>query len=448
MGVCAKIARVLFAFVIIVVFIAVCSTLVSLCSIFINVNSINCDGVSIPSVSQAQSGSISETEKTCFCNSNLFSFNDNTIQNICFEIFKKLYAENGLQIAAALISVVTNALFAIISKKVVDFTKPKSFSSGLVTKTLVLFVFMLLNTCVLPLLIYADVYGFRISSYVSLIKLINPNISAFFNMDSFTYYDDFSSIWYRNVSPYFVNFLVINLILVWVGFAWKACSNSRRVNNLKDEEGKILQKNMNQQISSFEVDVVEETAALFLVVFISLMYSAGLPVLVVLGAINIISRYISNKYLILRYSHRIEGLTEDFSSLSIGILPLGMLLSSLIGIWMFTANVYIYNTAMNVRIPFLSQYENSLSLLPRVFYISYTLVFAAIIVLYILFYNTVVRFFSWLGSLCYETKDTKVDPRKLIPFSKATKTLNVLHSYNIHSNSKYKNTILNLERYL
>jgi len=76
--------------------------------------------------------------------------------------------------------------------------------------------------------------------------------------------------------------------------------------------------------------------------------------MVVLGALNIVSRYIANKYLILRYSRRIEGLTEDFSSLSIGILPVGMFLSCLIGIWMFTASSYIYNTAMSVRIPFLN----------------------------------------------------------------------------------------------
>ena len=75
--------------------------------------------------------------------------------------------------------------------------------------------------------------------------------------------------------------------------------------------------------------------------------------MVVLGAINIISRYVSNKYLILRYSRRIEGLTEDFSNLSVGILPIGMVISCLFGIWMFTANSYVYNTAMKIEIPFL-----------------------------------------------------------------------------------------------
>lgn len=148
-------------------------------------------------------------------------------------------------------------------------------------------------------------YTFKIASYVSLIKLINPQIDSFFNMDSFTYYEDFSNIWYRNVSPYFINFLVLNLILVWVGFAWKACRAGRRIENQREDEGMILQKHMNQRITDFEVDVVGETAELFLVVFISFMYSAGLPAMMLIGALNILSRYFVNKHLITHYSKRI-----------------------------------------------------------------------------------------------------------------------------------------------
>lgn len=330
---CSRFMRITVAIIIIVVFIAVCSTLVSLCSIFISVNSTNCDGVPSITLTVAKTTSNS-TEKTCFCNSNLLNFGDSSIQELCKEIFQKLYVENGLQIAAALISIITNAIFSFIIRKIVDFTKPRSFSSSLITKTIVLFLFLLLNTSILPLLIYADVYTFKIASYVSLVKLINPNINDFFNMDSFTYYSDFSTIWYRNVSPYFINFLILNMLVMWLGFAWKACSNSRRIENLKEEEGKILQKHMNKEIVKFEIDVVGETAELFLIVFICLMYSGGMPAMIALGSINILSRYIINKYLIVNYSKRVEGLTESFSELSIGVLPWAIIISCFFGIWM------------------------------------------------------------------------------------------------------------------
>lgn len=82
--------RVTIAVVIIIVFIAVCSTLVSLCSIFISVNSTNCDGVATITLAVAQT-TTNSTEKTCFCNSNLLQFSDSSIQELCVEIFKKLY---------------------------------------------------------------------------------------------------------------------------------------------------------------------------------------------------------------------------------------------------------------------------------------------------------------------------------------------------------------------
>jgi hypothetical protein len=52
-----------------------------------------------------------------------------------------------------------------------------------------------------------------------------------------------------------------------------------------------------------------------------------------------------------------------------------------------------------------------------------------------------------LRSLCYETKDNRPLP-KVVPISQVIKTLNVFHSYNIYSNLKYKNIILNLERHV
>jgi hypothetical protein len=101
---------------------------------------------------------------------------------------------------------------------------------------------------------------------------------------------------------------------------------------------------------------------------------------------------------------------------------------------------------MQVQIPGMSEYESLSTLFPRIFYISYTLVLGLLVIVYYFFYNLIVRFFTWLGSLCYEAKEAVGPPKK--SFTDASRTMNVLHSYNIHSNPKYKNIILNLERYL
>lgn len=84
------------------------------------------------------------------------------------------------------------------------------------------------------------------------------------------------------------------------------------------------------------------------------------------------------------------------------------------------------------------------------FYISFTFILGLVIVFYVLFYNIVVRFFSWLFTCCCDKQENKVEPvrHKPVRFSESTRTMNILYSYNIHNNDKYKNAILNLERFL
>lgn len=67
--------------------------------------------------------------------------------------------------------------------------------------------------------------------------------------------------------------------------------------------------------------------------------------------------------------------------------------------------------------------------------------------IWFLFDNTLIRFCSWLSSFCFEKKAT-VHPYHTRPFADYAKTMNVSTSYNIRSNDKYRNAILNLEKYL
>lgn len=54
-------------------------------------------------------------------------------------------------------------------------------------------------------------------------------------------------------------------------------------------------------------------AETLLVVFMAMFYGAGIPVLIPIAFVVILSRYITGKILMLRFSSRIEGLTEDFN---------------------------------------------------------------------------------------------------------------------------------------
>jgi hypothetical protein len=137
------------------------------------------------------------------------------VWDLCITFFEAIYKYNGLQIASALISTVSNILFNIVVNVLVDFTKPSSHSNALITKSLLLFLFLVINSCVLPLLIFSEFGTVRMASYMSLLKISDLDFSKI------TFFSDFYSDWYRVVSPYFTNFVLIDIVIVWIKFFYE-----------------------------------------------------------------------------------------------------------------------------------------------------------------------------------------------------------------------------------
>jgi hypothetical protein len=62
----------------------------------------------------------------------------------------------------------------------------------------------------------------------------------------------------------------------------------------------------------------------------------------------------------------------------------------------------IYPNVIAVSIPEITKWSDVFQLFPRLFYLLYTFLLALVVIGYVLFYNTIIRFFSWIGSYCYE----------------------------------------------
>lgn len=128
----------------------------------------------------------------------------------------------------------TNILFGLISDRLVNFIRPSSYSATLKYKTAILTIFFTLNSILIPVLIYANIFGFTPSSYVSFLTIISSGIRNFLRVDSLSFYPNFTAIWYRNVSPVFTNYILFNTIAVWGSFIFfKLCCSSK--DSLKDQ---------------------------------------------------------------------------------------------------------------------------------------------------------------------------------------------------------------------
>jgi len=93
------------------------------------------------------------------------------------------------------------------------------------------------------------------------------------------------------------------MVLTWVFLIVDKCSS--RYSGLQDDEGKILQKNMNEKIIAYKLNVYKETASMYLIVFMTAFFWTGIPALVPLGFLNIFSRYTVNRILLQGHSTKI-----------------------------------------------------------------------------------------------------------------------------------------------
>ena len=170
----------------------------------------------------------------CYCNKNVFAaFNDSNLNSFCSGALNQFYISQAIQYAVVAISAITNTLFGFVVDKIVNFTRPSSYSSGLMGKTIVYTLFLIFNTVFIPILIYSEIYGFKTTNYASLLTIISANLKNALKVNELNFYLDFERVWYSNVSPIFTNFIVMDIIFTWVFWVYYKIAGNR--DGLKDD---------------------------------------------------------------------------------------------------------------------------------------------------------------------------------------------------------------------
>jgi hypothetical protein len=62
---------------------------------------------------------------------------------------------------------------------------------------------------------------------------------------------------------------------------------------------------MNRKINSFQLDIVKEASNAYLILFMTTLFCAGIPALVPLALVNLLSRYLINRSLLQSYSSKV-----------------------------------------------------------------------------------------------------------------------------------------------
>jgi hypothetical protein len=177
--------------------------------------------------------------------------------------------------------------------------KPKSKSTLFSNLFIFNFIAVLLNSFVLPLLINASIFGTKPILYVSFLN--------FFDLAKISLYSDFEKSWYVYIAPYYINLIIVSIIMPIIDLIKVAILQSCKRSNLKGKDGKILQKEMNADIISYEFDIPIKLSSLLVNIFIVLLYAANLPILVLLEIAALLSTYLCSKKTLLKFSARLAA---------------------------------------------------------------------------------------------------------------------------------------------
>ena len=197
-------------------------------------------------------------------------------------------------------------------------------------------------------------------------------------------------------------------------------------------------------MTTWKLNAFIEYSYFNLIMFLCIFYCCGIPVLIPLGFVNLLVKYLSNRSLLQNNSSKIEGLSERFNLFPHTLIPIMLILGALFGNWMLTANDWIYPDHMTVSLNFSTTLGRVLN---RSLYIPWLFILAVLVAFYFLFYNLVVRFCSWLVRVCSGKREI-TESYRTQEYSHYSKSMSMLTSYNIRHNPKFKNVILNLEKYL
>lgn len=279
----------------------------------------------------------SESDTFCYCNANIASiYSDTNVNAFCSSITNKVLITNILQVSASILSSVTNVILAIIIAVIAKYLlRPANVPKEYVFIFWGVLCSAFINTCIIPLLLSANIFGVEFYSYLKFINFIDFNKLSIFN--------DFTTDWYALISPYYLTFMIIGcFVSPFIGlvvFSLKNCFKLWRLRRKcedNDKENPLIQKEANQSLLSLQFEYAEETAMLMLLIIIGILYSGLIPLMIPILAFGLIWIYLCKKTIIAKYSIKIPA-DETLNESVINLFPFIIFAHACFSVWSHTS---------------------------------------------------------------------------------------------------------------
>jgi len=150
----------------------------------------------------------------------------------------------------------------------------------------------------------------------------------------------FGGQWYRETGVGMSLALLLNGVLPKLSVVVRACVD-RCCRARCCSCCAVTQEQLNERFSGQTLNLPLRYACLWTTVFSSLLYSAGMPILVLIGAMDVCLLYASEKYFLFHYYSKPPHYDEQLAMTSSTLLPLAVLAHLFMSIWMYS-NVAVF----------------------------------------------------------------------------------------------------------
>ena len=243
--------------------------------------------------------------------------------DLCIDSLTNYVASQSLLIVAALSVVFINVVLQRVLKALARFERHATVSHEQLSMTFKVFLAQLLNTGIIVLIVHAKLPN------------VNPDGTVFGDVGLFAgEHEGFGRGWYPTVGVSIMLTMLVQSIfphMVPLGRALvlrpcKRCCTRRF---------KMSQDSLNRLYTPQAYDLSQRYPFLLNTLFITMMYCAGLPLLLPLAMVSFAISNLVDKCLIMRYTVKPPRYNDALAVRSLKVMPYALILHLCITIWMY-----------------------------------------------------------------------------------------------------------------
>ena len=245
---------------------------------------------------------------------------------ICQPIIWGLATSSALMVVGSSAVLFINSALAWSINKLTRFEHHHSMSAERSSATSKIFLAQIFNLAIIIILVNAKLPGIFQNALFQSFGLFTGQ------------YDDVDSSWYSVVGASICFTMLLNVFqpkLVTMGklCIFRCCTQRKKL----CQRSKVHQRQLENAMTPPSFNLADKQSALKVVIFATLIYSSGVPLLVPMAALSMLLTYIVDKYMVLRFCVQPPQYDSSMARAFVASLPWAIFLHSALAIWTFSS---------------------------------------------------------------------------------------------------------------